>query len=328
MKILVPYSQEMADTIQRMVGSEATVVRSDGDIESMIEHGGDATILVSGRAPAEFIQAASNLRLIQSFGAGVNRIDREAILAHGDVMVCNSTINAPEVAEYAIALLFAAAKNLAMNDREMRKGDWSLRWGGPIYNIELRDKTCLLVGLGNIGKEIAIRLKSFGLRIYAVTRTGVTERVDLIDNIIPLVQIHEVLDKADFVILALPLTDMSRGLVDESFLRQMNSSSILINISRGEIVDEGALYKVLKENQIRGAAFDVWWRYPRGDSGPIFYPSEEFPFHELDNLTLSPHRASYSEKVKQDMFTFAVENILRFIQGETPLNIVNMEIGY
>jgi lactate dehydrogenase-like 2-hydroxyacid dehydrogenase len=210
----------------------------------------------------------------------------------------------------------------------MRKGDWKLRWGGPIHNIELRDKTCLLVGLGNIGIEIANRLKVFGIRIHAVTRTGVTERMDLIDRIVSFNKMHEVIDKADFVILALPLTDLSRGLVDETFLSHMRSSSILVNISRGEIVDEAALYMALKEDQIRAAALDVWWRYPRGDSGPIFYPSEEFPFHELDNLTLSPHRASYSEKVKQDMLTFAVENVLRFIRGEIPHNIIDMNIGY
>ncbi|MGY5874323.1 MAG: 2-hydroxyacid dehydrogenase [Candidatus Thorarchaeota archaeon] len=328
MKVLVPYTDEYANSIREIIGSDATVVRSSRDIDSMIEHGGDATVIASGRVPGEYIHSAPNLRLIQTFGVGINSIDRDAVLERGDITVCNSHLNASEVAEYTISLLFAAAKNLAMNDREMRRGDWSLRYGGPIYNVELRNKTCLLVGLGAIGLEIAKRLRVFGIQVHAVTRTGVIREEGIANQISPIDQIHKSIPEADFVILALPLTDESMGLVDEKFLNQMKSSSILVNISRGAIVDEAALFSALKNNQIRAAALDVWWRYPSRDSEGAIYPSEEFPFHELDNMTLSPHRASYSENIERGLVSFAGENILRFIRGAIPLNMVDMKNGY
>ena len=327
MKVLVPYTDELANSIQEIIGSETTVVRSSRDIDSMVEHGGDATVIASGRVPGEYIRSAPKLRLIQTFGVGVNSIDRDAVLERGNITVCSTHLNAPEVAEYAISLLFAAAKNLAMNDREMRRGDWSLRWGGPIHNIELRNKTCLLVGLGAIGLEIAKRLRVFGIQIHAVTRTGIIREEGIVNQIAPLDKIHKSIPEADFVILALPLTDESMGLVDEKFLSQMKSSSILVNISRGAIVDEGALFSALKNNQIRAAALDVWWRYPSRGSDRAFYPSEEFPFHELDNVTLSPHRAAYSVNIERNQVSFVGENILRFIRGETPLSIVDMKAG-
>jgi len=107
----------------------------------------------------------------------------------------------------------------------------------------------------------------------------------------------------------------------------MKSDSIIVNISRGRIVDEDALFDALKNNRIRGAGLDVWWRYPKKWGGKGSPPSD-IPFQELDNLVASPHRAGYSENTEREYFQFAGENILRFIQGETPLNIVDSSRGY
>jgi phosphoglycerate dehydrogenase-like enzyme len=327
MKVLVPYSDELAKTIEAGLGSECTVVQSTRDVDSMIQNGGDATVVASTRVPGEYIRANKNLRLIQTFGAGVNGIDRDATLERNDVIVCNMHVNASEVAEYAIALLFTAAKNLVLNDRLMRKGDWSLGWGGPIYNIELRSRTCLIVGLGNVGSEIARRLRSFGMTLYGVTRSGSSKHSDLVDKMICVEDIFDAVKDADFVILSLPLTEDSSGLVDEHFLKRMKPSSILVNISRGKIVDEDALYRALKENWIRGAALDVWWRYPSSEERDSFYPSS-LPFHELDNLVMSPHRAAYSESIETQQIQSVIKNILRFVHGEPLENIVDMELGY
>jgi len=243
------------------------------------------------------------------------------------VIVCNMHVNASEVAEYAIALLFTAAKNLVLNDKLMRKGDWSLGWGGPIYNIELRNRTCLIVGLGNVGSEIARRLRSFGMTLYGVTRSGSSKHSDLVDKMICVEDILDAVKDADFVILSLPLTEDSSGLVNEHFLKRMKPSSILVNISRGKIVDEDALFRALKENWIRGAAIDVWWRYPSSGERDSFYPSS-LPFHGLDNLVLSPHRAAYSESIETLQIQSVIKNILRFVHGEPLENVVDMELGY
>ena len=134
--------------------------------------------------------------------------------------------------------------------------------------------------------------------------------------------------RADFVILALPLTTESEDLVDEGFLSWMKPSSLLVNISRGPIVVESALYEALENKQIAGAAIDVWWEYPKKWGGSGKLPSEDYPFHKLDNVVISPHRAAYSEHIMKDQVQFVGENLLRFIKGESPENIVDMKLGY
>ncbi len=266
--------------------------------------------------------------MIQSLGAGIDKIDRESVLDRGDIIVCNNHVNAVEVAEYAIMLLLAASKNIILNDRELRKGDWTYGWSGPNPNLEIRNKTCVIIGLGNVGSEVARRLRNFGVRILAITKTGKSPQANLVDRVVGTSDTKSVIQEADFIILSLPLTSDSREMVNQEFISWMKPSSILVNISRGEIIDEAALFEALKGKRIRGAALDVWWNYPQWGKAEMRLPSVNFPYHELDNLVLSPHRAAYSENIMRDQIRFVGENILRFINGETPLNIVDMRKGY
>ncbi len=328
MKVLVPYTEELADTIQNTLGERATVVRSERTAESMLEHADDAGVVASGRVPGGYIRNAKNLKMIQSLGAGIDKIDRESVLDRGDIIVCNNHVNAVEVAEYAIMLLLAASKNIILNDRELRKGDWTYGWSGPNPNLEIRNKTCVIIGLGNVGSEVARRLRNFGVRILAITKTGKSPQANLVDRVVGTSDTKSVIQEADFIILSLPLTSDSREMVNQEFISWMKPSSILVNISRGEIIDEAALFEALKGKRIRGAALDVWWNYPQWGKAEMRLPSVNFPYHELDNLVLSPHRAAYSENIMRDQIRFVGENILRFINGETPLNIVDMRKGY
>lgn len=328
MKILFPYRTETVEALQDALGPKVTVVRSERTAESMLEKGDDAMIVVSGRVPGDYIRNAKNLKMIQALGAGIDKIDRQAVLERGDVVVCNNHMNALEVAEYAVMLLLSAAKNIIVNDRELRKGDWSYGFGGSRPNVEIRNKTCLLIGLGNIGAAIAERLKGFGTRIVAATRSGVNKNPELVESVVGFEEMKSVVTKSDFIILALPLTHESRCLVNEEFITWMKPESILVNVSRGEIVDEAALYRALKEERILGAALDVWWKYPQWGEGAKDFPPSKFPFHELDNVVISPHRAAYSRNVQQAHLEFIVENLKRFIQGKEPENIVDMELGY
>ena len=327
MKVLVPYSDGLVKIIRDMIGDEAEVVQSEPSVESMLEHGGDAEILVSGRVDGEFIRQASKLRMIQSFGAGIDKVDLTAVRERGDIIVCNSHENSAEVAEYAISLLFAVAKSLIPSDRELRTGNWIHRWGGPVPNIEIRGKNVLIIGLGHIGADIAKRLKSFDVIINAATYSGTSRNATLVDQIVKIEEAKFHVEESDFIILSLPLTAESKGLVNREFLSWMKPTSILVNISRGLIVDELALYEALKEKRIHGAGIDVWWRYPTKWRGTTIPPAD-VPFHELDNIVISPHRAAYSENIRRDLNQFVGDNILRFIRGETPLNIIDNERGY
>ena len=327
LKVLVPYSDELVSIIKDIIASEAEVVQSERTAESMLEHGGDAEVIASGRVPTEYIQKASKLRMIQSFGAGIDKIDLDAVRRHGGIIVCNSHINSAEVAEYAISLMLAVAKNIIPSDRELRDGNWIHRWGGPVPNIEIRGKKVLIIGLGHIGTDIAKRLKSFEVNITAATHSGTSRNTGFVDQVVSINDVQTHVEDSDFVVLSLPLTEESKGLVNKDFLSWMKPTSILVNVSRGQIVDEVALYEALKEKRIHGAGIDVWWRYPTKWRGRAIPPAD-VPFHELDNIVISPHRAAYSENLDRDLYQFAGENILRFIRGETPLNIIDLKRGY
>ena len=327
MKVLVPYSDELVQLLQDLFGDKAEVVRSEGSIESMLENGRDATIIISGRVSREYIHKAINLKMIQTFGAGTDKVDFDAVRERGDIIVCNSHTNSAEVAEFAISLLFAVVKNIIPSDRELRKGDWSHSWGGPVPNVEIRGKRVLIVGLGHIGADVARRLRSFSVTINAATLSGSSRNADLVDKMVRINDIQSQVEEADFIILSLPLTNQSKGLVDREFLSWMKPSSILVNISRGPIVDELALYEALKAKNIRGAGLDVWWRYPKKWRG-MTAPPTDIPFHELDNVVMSPHRAAFAENSPREQREFVVENILRFIRGEPPHNIIDPERGY
>ena len=265
--------------------------------------------------------------MIQTFAAGVENIDFSAIQKKENLIVCNSHINAAEVAEYAITLLFAVAKNIIPNDRELRKGDWKYAFGGPSPNVEIRNKTCLIIGLGNIGSEIAKRLRDFDVVIHAATRSGKSKHAELVEKLVKIDEVANLVKEADFIILSLPLTSDSKGLVNEKFISLMKPSSIIVNVSRGLIIEEEAIFNALKEDKIRGAGLDVWWRYPKKWRGSG-EPPTDMPFQELDNLVASPHRAGYSENTEREYFQFAGENILRFIQGKTPDNVIDSARGY
>ena len=327
MKVLVPYPDELVKIFKTIIGDQAEVVQSERSVESMLESGGDAEIIASVIVPGGYIQKASNLQMIQTFGAGIDRVDLDAVRDRGDVIVCNNHVNSAEVAESAISLLLAVAKNLIPSDRELRVGNWIHRWGGPVPNLEIRRKNVLIIGLGHIGADIAKRLKSFDVTITAATRSGSSIHDNLVDQIVRIDEIEPHVKDADFVILSLPLTDESEGLVNREFLSWMKSASILVNITRAQIIDEHALCDALNEKRIYGAGIDVWWRYPSEWRGTAIPPAD-VPFHELDNIVISPHRAAYSEPVQRELFLFAAKNILRFIHGETPLNIIDIERGY
>ncbi len=327
MKVLVASNHEYARLIQDILGDAAEVSFSDTNPESILEKGHDVDIIAANGVPNELFQPGTKLKMLQTFAAGVDRIDFSAVPEDSSILICNSHINAAEVAEYAITLLLAVAKNIIPNDRELRKGDWKFAFGGPNPNIEIRNKTCLIVGLGNIGSEIASRLKGFDVRIVAATRSGTSKRADLVEKLVKIDNIQPLVEAADFVILSLPHTPESEGLVDNEFISWMKPKSIIVNISRGPIVDEKALFAALKDNKIRGAGLDVWWRYPKKWRGKG-NPPTDMPYQELDNLVASPHRAGYSENTERLYFEFAGKNILRFIHGETPLNIIDPSRGY
>lgn len=263
----------------------------------------------------EYLEKAENLEMIQTISAGVDYVPFKWI--REDVIVCsNAGGNALAVAEHAIALLLSAAKKIVYHHENMRKGFWRRR----IHGVLLRGKKLGIIGFGNIGKLVAKFAKAFEMRVLAINRSGKSDmEVDFIGT---LNDLDYVLSSADFIVLALPLTKETKGLITKEKLRLMKKNAVLINVARGPIIDQKDLYEHLKSNPEFIAALDVWWEYPEDLNKPKF---QKYPFHELENIIMTPHVAGFSSELREYVIRHAVENIVLFIEGKKPRNIVNRE---
>jgi len=257
--------------------------------------------------------AAPRLKLIQSPGTGVDFIDFAAVPP--GVRVCNSYGHAEGTAEYVmLAILlwcqvhFVPAHNSFRTERSWR---YSGRVNGPI-NEELYGKTVGILGLGSIGRAVAQRARGFGTRVLGCNRT--LREVAHVDRQYPLERIAEFLAECDFVVIAAALAPQTERLIDARRLAKVKPSAVLINVGRGPIVEEDALYAALKEKRIRGATLDVWNAYPSKDNLGIA-PSKH-PFHELDNVWMTPHTAAWTTGMVDRRWSEIAENLDRLARGE------------
>jgi phosphoglycerate dehydrogenase-like enzyme/ribonuclease HI len=287
-----------------------------------------AEVIVGGELAEEDLRIAKNLELFQIPFAGVDKVNLEAFKKFPEITVSNTHGNSHAVSEHAICLLLALAKNLVNNDRDLRKG----KWHGFITKettIQLHGKNLGIIGLGSIGLEIAKRALSFGMNIYAIKRSF--QKEEKLDKKYGLTflgdheQLEYVIEKSDFIIIAVPLTTKTENMINENILKLMKGK-FLINIGRGNIIDEKALYQNLKNGNLAGAAIDTWYQYPNKNYSEVL-PSK-YPFHELSNIIMTPHNAGYSDKAVEENILSVYRNISRIFHGEKPENIINLIEGY
>lgn len=256
---------------------------------------------------------AAKFRLLHIPGAGVDGIDTAA-LPDGAIL-CNVYEHQIPIAEYVIhAILEWQIRlcKLAAFDPEK----WTELYAARSFHGELCGKTVGIVGYGGIGHEIARRAAAFGVRLlafdlYAKDANG----VECLTG-----DLKTLLAESDFVVLCCPLTDETRGMIDEKALAAMKRDSVLINVSRGALVDEKALYTALEKKQIAGAVLDVWWNYPKDGRGPR--PSD-YPFEELPNVIRTPHSCAWTRELFERRYKVIAENINTFVSGGSLKNIVN-----
>ncbi|MHA1594123.1 MAG: 2-hydroxyacid dehydrogenase [Candidatus Baldrarchaeia archaeon] len=295
------------------------------DDEEALRTIGDVDIVFGARFSRRVLERGKNLKLIQVLGAGVRAELLEAVRGL-NVKVANTHGNAPSVAEHALALMFALAKRVVESDRMLREGIWLGTW--EHMGVQLEGKVVGIIGLGHVGRELAKRAKALGMRVIAIKRTPdpkIKEELGL-EFLGGPQDLEYVLKNADFVVICVPETKETRGMIGERELRMMKPTAFLINVARGRVVDEEALYRALKEGWIAGAGIDVWYRYPRSE-GERCHPSK-FPFHELPNIVMTPHRAAITPEGYWGMLKQVAENIKRIYRGEEPINMVDIERGY
>ena len=264
----------------------------------------------------ENLSRMSNLRLIQSILAGVNHIPFAQL--DKKVVVCsNAGAYSDEVAEYAWSLLLSAAKRVVDFHNAVKTDQWGLRrtLGGKEVTI-LEEKTLGILGYGGIGSAFARIGKGFRMNINAFSRRPVREKG--VRSFQGDKGLSRVLAESDAVIISLPLTKSTNKIIDADKLVSMKKDAILVNIARGELVDETALYEHLKTNPGFRYATDVWWYRDGKESLKTVNP-----FFELSNFIGTPHVSGPSGLATGKPAMFAVANVLRFLRGLKPKNIVD-----
>jgi phosphoglycerate dehydrogenase-like enzyme len=293
----------------------------------------EADVLFGGTINDQILTEAANLKFIQVPWTGVDSLDFELLKKH-NVTIANSHSNAVIVAEHAVALMLDAGKKIAYHDRLMRSGEWNRVKPGNANEVSPFSKmasgaTVAIVGFGAIGKGIYKLLSGFSCNFKVFNRSGkATEGYADKGNLqfFPIDERDGKLNDADFVFICIPLTPDTKELVDAQFLEKLNSKSVLINVSRGEAINEDALFNWLTSNKDAFAAIDTWYNYPTKDN-PSPYPSLKNNFHELNNLILSPHRAGYTDAGFLHLDD-AIENLNRFKQGRKLINVISLNDKY
>ena len=295
-----------------------TVVEDVGRLEQHEQELAEADVLVGWPLTQAVAQRAINVKLVQVSGAGVDGL-RLDLLPKG-VRVANTYHHEVAIAEYVIMAMLMLKRQPAAYDARLRAGDWdgSCIWGATPVLEELHGARLLLIGTGHIAHEVAVRARAFGMRVSAISRSP--RAADEYDEVSGWDRWPDILGEADFVVPCCPLTPETEGLFGERQFALMKRSAYLINMTRGRVVEEAALYETLKQRRIAGAAIDVWYAYPSDPDERR--PPSRFPFHELDNVLMSPHNCGWTRRTIMNRVEDMAENINRLAEGRELINLV------
>jgi phosphoglycerate dehydrogenase-like enzyme len=286
-------------------------------------------ILVAGRPRREHITASPNLEALIIPWSGLPDPTRWLMREFPWITVHNLHHNAVPVAEMALSLLLAAAKAVVPFDRALRAHDWTPR-SQLSTALLLRGRTALVLGYGAIGREVARLCQGLGLTVMATRRRAEEPSVDAAVELHAGARatLHRLLPRADILIVCLPHTPETDGLLGAPELALLPKQAILINVGRGPIVDEEALYRALCDGTLHAAGLDVWYQYPADDCARVRTAPSRFPFHELDNVVMSPHRGGLVSETDTLRMAALAELLNAAAKGEPIPNRVNLQAGY
>jgi D-3-phosphoglycerate dehydrogenase / 2-oxoglutarate reductase len=312
LKVLIP--EKLADPGIQLLEREFEVdVRLGLSPEELLETVGDYDGLIvrsATKVTAEVIDRADNLKAIGRAGIGVDNIDIEAATKRGVIVANAPESNTVAAAEHTLGLMLAAARRIPAADSSLRDGEWKR---SAFKGVEVSGKTLGLIGLGHVGAIVARGALGMGMRVYDPyvsedrMRSMNVERAGSAD---------EVFEQSDFVSLHVPRTPQTMGLVNEESLSSMKPTAYLINVARGGIVDETALYNALKEGTIAGAALDVFAEEPTTDS-PIF---------TLPNVVVTPHLGASTAEAQDRAGITAAEQVATALGGAVPIHAINAPV--
>jgi len=314
--VLTDYVWEALDVEHEILGDLADIVPLQvTDPERFFPEAEDCDALLNtyaGPITAEIMARMPKCRLIARYGIGVDTIDLDAATEAGIIVTNNPTYCIEEVAEHTIAMLLAAARKVAFYDRLVRQGRWEVPPGKPMFR--LAESTIGLVGYGNIARRVAKAAAGLQMRVLFSDPFVESGQFDTPGEKI---ELPELLRESDFVCIHAPLLPQTRHMIGADAFAQMKDTAVLINCSRGPIVDTDALVKALDDQSIAGCALDTT------DPEPL---TENHPLRGRDNVIINPHVAWYSEQAMAGLQAGAPGEVRLVLQGEWPKNVVNKAV--
>ena len=278
--------------------------------------GANGILARSARITPVLIASANGLQIVSRHGVGYDRVNIEALSARKIPLAVTGTANSPSVAEHAMMFMLACAKRLRPTDQRTRNGDF-LKARQELGRVELLEKKVLIIGFGRIGKIVARRCQGFDMQVLACD-PFIDQQTIRDAGVTPVENFRDVLREVDYLTIHVPLNDETENLIDVEELALLKSTAILVNCARGGIINEDALYDVLKNEKIFGAGIDVFAIEPTPGDHPLF---------TLDNVLVNPHAAASAMECLERMGVQAAQNILDAFDGKLdPGMVVNQEV--
>lgn len=314
-KRLVLLTDPISPSALERIAQKATVVLApDNSPSALIEAATDAAIIVvRSPLPPALFERSSKLTAVIRHGAGIDMIPVQVATEHRVAVANVPGANAVSVAEYALGQILNLAHHLGKSDQTLRNHGWQATRALSSDKIEVAGRTVGIIGTGQIGQALA-RMARHGLGMNVV---GYHPRKSSVSEDIEMLSLESLFTCSDFIVLACPLTPSTRGLVNAELLARMKSDAVLINVSRGPVVDEAALIEALRARQIRGAALDVF------DVQPL--PSDS-PLLQMDNVVLSSHMAGLTQDAITRIGHKIADQVLQVLDGCLPEYLCNPEI--
>ena len=314
--VLTDYVWESLDVEREILGGLADLVPLQvTDPEAFFPEASDCDAMLNtygGPISAEVIARMPRCRIIARYGIGVDTIDLDAATEAGIIVTNNPTYCIEEVAEHTLAMLLSAARKIAFYDRQVRGGGWAVPPGKPMHRVA--GATAGLIGFGNIARRVAGAAAALGMRVLYFDPFVRQGQFDAPGH---KAELGEVLEKADYLCVHAPLTPQTRGMLGAEAFARMKPTAVLINCSRGPIVDTAALVGALDAGQIAGCALDTT------DPEPL---PEGHTLRTRENAIINPHAAWYSEQAIEGLQRGAPSEVRRVLEGRWPVNVVNKAV--
>ncbi|MEY2953077.1 MAG: (S)-sulfolactate dehydrogenase [Pseudomonadota bacterium] len=283
-------------------------------------HYESAQVIVGNRVDAS-LPTPQALRLYHAPAAGTDGIDYTLLPAASTLCNCHGHENA--IAEYVMAALLLRHIPLSKADAGLRQGQWTYYAGRPAaLRTELGQQTLGLLGFGHIAQTLAHRAKAFGMRVHAANRSAIQS--PLVDQAFGLDTLPAFMASADAVVVSLPLAPSTQGIVDAAALHAMRPDAVIVNVGRGPVIEEQALYDALAQRRIAGAIIDTWYQYPT-PTQPECAPSK-LDFARLDNVVMTPHMSGWTTGTIARRQQTMANNIARLLRGEALMNVLKAAV--